>query len=67
MDLATVLGVHRERYTVNGQPCEAVADFANDRVTMRRRGMSVTVPMDKYTNFVGNMRDFVIANLFPAE
>ena len=67
MDIATILGLHRERHTINGQPCEAVADFNADKVIMRRRGMSVTVPMDKYTKFVGNMRDFVIANLFPAE
>lgn len=52
------VGVHKEEYIINGQPCRVVANFMAEDIHIHTRGYSGSVPLGEYEDFEGNMKEF---------
>ena len=55
--------LHQETYTINGESCRCVADFANNTLHIMARGFNESFTLDEYSNFEGNMQDFAADKL----
>lgn len=63
MDTIDSFHLHRERYTINKQPVDTIANFLNETVTIHTRGFSKTFPLEDYTNFEGDMKSFATVKI----
>lgn len=59
MSDATLIGVHKEKFKVHGKEITAVANFVTDRLHIYGHGVNLSMPLMDYTNFEGNMQDFL--------
>ena len=51
--------IHKETYNINGKNYEAEAHFNTNKLYLRGTHTFLKFPLDEYTEFHGNMRDFV--------
>ncbi len=51
---------HTESYTIGGVVYKVTADFVQERISVISPVSVDTCPMDDYTHFVGDMKEFVI-------
>jgi len=54
------LNVHKESYLIEGVNVTVVADFLNENIYIHNDSYrsSVKFPLDEYTEFEGNAKDF---------
>lgn len=52
-------GVFKHKYMVDAKAYTAVVDFVNSELHIYGRSFSKKFPLDDYTYFEGNMKDFV--------
>lgn len=55
--------LHRERYTINNQPVDTIANFLDETVTIHTRSFSKTFPLKDYENFEGDMKSFATVKI----
>lgn len=55
--------VHAETYKIDGREYRAVANFADDTLAIQSRGFLHNCTLTEYSNFDGNMLDFVKAKI----
>jgi len=51
--------LHREIYTINNERVHTIANFMDNTVTIHARNFSKTYSLEDYTNFNGDMKDFI--------
>lgn len=54
-----MFGAYKEDYLINGEKFTASANFISETLYIFSRGLSKRHSLDEYTNFEGNMEDFI--------
>ena len=55
-----MFGSYKENYNINGILYSAVVNFVSNTLYLYGRGMKLSMPLDEYTEFKGNMEGFII-------
>lgn len=57
--MIALMGLHKEEFIVDGEKYTVIANFIDDKLTIRGRSFFKSLELNKYTNFEGNMQDYV--------